>query len=402
MAYSQRRIGRFERSTSAPRTVVAAADTTGNDHRRPLDGALFSLVFGIVVLGIVAVFSASFPEGGRYPSSLGTYYYLRLQAGYALIGLGIMALISRIEPKRLAALSFPVLALTLTLTLLTLSGADFVRTSHGSPRWLQVGPFRVQPSEFAKLALLIYVAAKLAHGPLNRTNLERVGLKILGATSALVFILFVQRDQGMATLIVITVLLLCYLGHLRGIWLAGLISLAGLGATAGILLEPYRLARLKAFFDPMSYRTDAGWQILTMKTAIARGGFAGVGLGRCPEKWQYLPEAHTDAIYCVIASELGFLGACAVLVLLACIVVRCLQIAERTPDNIGYYMAAAVAVVLGVQALVNVGVATHLLPVTGLTLPFVSAGGSSLVTCLAAIGVVMAVHRHTPRSARRG
>lgn len=400
MAYDTGRIGRFERSTAAPRTLVATAGSSGSERPRPIDGALFSMVFGLVVLGIVAVFSASFPDGEKHPATMGTYYYLRLQTAYALLGLIGMLCISRVHPHVLARFSLPVYAVTLILTTLTLTGGDFVVESHGAPCWLQLGRFRIQPSEFAKLALLVYIASKLAQGPLNSTNFVSVGLHVLAASGSLVVVLFLQRDQGMAALIAVTVLLLCYLGHLRGRWLAAVVCLAGVAMTIGILAEPYRVARIKAFLHPLLYRTRCGWQILTMKTAIARGGVAGVGLGRCPEKWYYLPEAHTDAVFCVIAGELGFLGACAVLVLFALVVLKCLQIAAHTPDNVGYFMASAVGIVLGLQALVNLGVAVHLMPVTGLTLPFISAGGSSLVTCLAAIGVVLSVQRHTPRRAR--
>lgn len=399
MAYESRRIGRFDRVTAAPHTLVSTTGESRFSKLRPLDGTLFSLVFGLVMLGIVAVFSASFPEGSRN-ANLGTAYYLRLQAGYALLGLGGMLFISRLHPHALARWSFVAFAITLAVTMLTLTGQDFVVKSHGAPCWLKIWRYRIQPSEFAKLALLVYVASRLAEGRLNRTNFMRVGLRVLGATGALGLVLLAQRDQGMATVLVVTVLLLCYLGHIRGRWLAAMVGAAGLGLVIGILLEPYRLMRIKAFLDPLAYRTSFGWQILTMKTAIARGGIAGVGLGRCPEKWHFLPEPHTDSIFCVIGSELGFLGACAVLALTVVVIVRCLQIAARTPDNVGYFMASAVAIALGVQALVNTAVAVHLMPVTGLTLPFISAGGSSLVTCLAAIGVVMAVHRHTPRSAR--
>ena len=366
---------------------------------RPLESLLFSLIYGIVVFGLVAVFTASFPDAIK-PSPDGlpgdSFHYLRLQAAYALVGFVVMLGISTVRPDAIRRASPFILLAALVLTALTLTGSSIVRYSHGSPRWLQLGPFRVQPSEFAKLALIIYIAAKLAEGRLNSANFGRIGLKMMAVTIVLCTILLLQRDLGMVMLILLIVLAMAYLGHLRGRWLA-VVATSALGMAAiGILSEEYRVKRILAFFDPLKYRTEWGWQILTMKTAIARGGLGGVGLGRCPEKFNYLPEAHTDAIFCVVASEMGLLGALALLVLIGAIVVRIMQIADQSSGNAGYFMASGIGIMLATQAIINIGVAAHMLPVTGLTLPFVSYGGSSLVTCLAGIGVVMSVYRHSP------
>ncbi len=379
--------------------VTAVRPDAPAEAPRPLEGVLFSLIYGVVVFGLLAVFTASFPNALK--SSLDglpgdRFHYLRLQAAYALVGFLVMLVISAIHPERIKSASPYLLLVALCLTGLTLTGSSIVRCSHGSCRWLQLGPIRIQPSEFAKLALIIYIAAKLAEGRLNSANFGRISLKIMTVTAVLCILLFLQKDLGMAMLILVIVLGMAYLGHLRGRWLAA-VSVSSLGiAVFGILLEEYRRERIRAFFDPLKYRTDWGWQILTMKTTIARGGLLGVGPGKCPEKFSYLPEAHTDAIFCVIASEVGLIGALVLLALIGAIVVRIMQIANQSADRAGYFMASGVGTMLAAQALINIGVSAHMLPVTGLTLPFVSYGGSSLVTCLAAIGVVMSVHRHGP------
>ncbi len=364
---------------------------------RPLHGTLLSLVFGIVVLGLVFVFSASFPTASR-PLADGTpgdsYHFLRLQAAHAIIGFLLVVVISLLHPVTIGRVSGSLFLLTLVLTALTLTGMSFVRCSHGSCRWLQLGPFRLQPSEFAKLALILYVAANLAKGHLNARNFRSVGARIALASLTLIAVIFLQKDQGMATLIVLITLALCYLGHLRGWWLTMLTLTALEAGLIGLMIEPYRLKRILAFFDPVRYCSTWGWQILVMKTTIARGGVAGVGLAQCPEKLSYLPEPYTDSIFCVVASEFGLIGALALLALIGAIVFYVMEIAAESRSRIGYFMAAGIGIMLALQSLINIGVAVHLVPVTGLTLPFISYGGSSLVACMAGIGVVMAVHRH--------
>jgi cell division protein FtsW len=343
------------------------------------------------------VFSASFPKAmqatpdGQPGNSL---YYIRLQAAYALIGLVAMMLVSCVHPDTIARMSPRLLLATLALTAITLSNLNIVRASHGAARWLDFGPVSLQPSEFAKLALILFIAAKLAEGQLNAANFGRTTVRIGLATGLLVALLLLQKDQGMAILIGLIALMMAYLGHLRGRWLI-VLSLLGIGVVVlGIYSEHYRMQRIMAYFDPLKYKTEWGWQILLMKTAIARGGLTGLGLGMCPEKFDYLPEAHTDAIFCVVASEAGLIGAVITLAAMGCIISRIVAIAVRASNNTGYFLAAGIAVMLAIQTLLNVAVATHLIPVTGLTLPFVSYGGSSLVTTLVAIGVVLSVQRH--------
>jgi cell division protein FtsW len=364
---------------------------------RPLHGTLLSLVFGLVILGLVFVFSASFTTASR-PLADGTpgdsYHFLRLQAVHAIIGFVLIVGISLLHPVTIGRAGGLLFLLTFVLTALTLTGLSFVRCSHGSCRWLQFGPLRLQPSEFAKLALILYVAANLARGPLNARNFGKVGLRIAMASLLLGVVIFMQKDQGMATLIVIITLALCYLGHLRGWWL-GLLTATTFGAgLIGLLLEEYRWKRILAFFDPVRFRSTWGWQILVMKTTIARGGLDGVGLAQCPEKLHYLPEPYTDSIFCVLASEAGFIGAFVLLALIGALIFYIMEIASESRSRVGYFMAAGIGVMLSLQFFINIGVAVHLLPVTGLTLPFISYGGSSLVACMAGIGVVMAVHRH--------
>lgn len=384
--------------------AAATKGETSEVTRRSPDGLLVSLVFAVVVIGLVAVLSASFPKAMQVSTDGlpgDSLHFLRLQAAYAVIGLAVMLMVSSVHPEVIRRASPVLLLATLVLTALTLTDSSIAHSAHGSARWLNIGGMRVQPSEFAKLALVLFMAAKLGEGRLNSANFGRITMRMGLAAVALIALLFLQKDQGMAVLVGLIALTMAYLGHLRSRWLVLLVAIGLAIFVLGILSEHYRTQRILAFFDPLKYRTEWGWQILLMKTSIARGGILGLGLGRCPEKFDYLPEAHTDAIFCVVASEAGLLGAIALLAVMGAIISRIVAIAVQSPSNAGYFMAAGVAVMLAAQTLLNVAVATHMIPVTGLTLPFISYGGSSLVTCLAGIGVVLSVHRHSQPPVRR-
>ncbi len=362
--------------------------TADGAKRRPADGMLVYLTIAAVMLGLVAVYTASFPNNNKSTADI------IAQALYAIIGIVFMCIIGITHPDTIRRWSFPLFAIMLGGTLLTLTSAPIVHASHGAALWLKFGPIRFQPSEFAKLALILYVASKLAIGPLTYKNFKPVGLKITIATLALTGALVLQKDQGMATLIVLLVLTMAFLGQLRGRYLAALVAFCIIVGTAVTLTEPYRIKRFTAFVDPIGNRLNGGWHILTMETAIAHGGLLGVGLARCPEKWGQMPEAHTDAVFCVLAGELGIFGSLFVLILLLALIMACVRIAIQAEDNVGYFMASGIAAMFALQSLINLGAATHLMPITGLTLPFMSDGGSSLFTCLAAIGVVISISRH--------
>ncbi len=377
-----------------------AADTLKNemtDTPRPgLDGHLFTLIFAAVVFGAIAVTSASVPYAANVVGEgiLGdTLQFLKHQAAYGILGFVLMILISKVTPSWLGRLSIVLFAAALLVTFLTLTDLPFVHTSHGENRWLLVAGRKVQPSEFAKVAYVLYVATLLSRGQLTAKNFRRVVMPFLLSTTVFLVILVLQGDHGMALLVALIASGLAFLGNLRTKWLVTAISVGGIALFWAAWLS--RKDRLVGFWDPIGHKTHEGFQILTMKIALARGGLAGLGLGMCPEKWHYLPEPHNDAIFAVIGSELGFIGALLLIGLLGAVVLRCIRIGYEAPTNTGYFIATGVAIMLGVQIIVHLAVATHLMPITGLTLPFISYGGSSIVSCLMAIGIVLAVRRYS-------
>ncbi len=242
----------------------------------------------------------------------------------------------------------------------------------------------MQPSEFAKIAYVAAVATMLARGPLNRENAYRVILPMAVGTAVMVGLLVKQHDQGMAMLMLLLALALAFIGGLRLRYLVPL----GLGLlSAGVLYslsKPYIATRVNAWLNPEEYIRGAGNHILHMLVAIARGGPFGMGLGMSPDKWKGLPVPHTDSIYCVIAGELGLWGAVGLLVLIVMFAVLAFKIARRSNSRLGYFLAAGI----GIRP-------------TGLTLPFISAGGSSLVSSLISAGLVLAVARHNQKQVGR-
>lgn len=393
--------GRPQSRTRRMRSEISHPPVNTNDgaKKRPANAMLIYFTIAAVMLGLGMVYTASFP------GSKNSWGELPSQALYAAIGIALMLIIGGIHPAIIRKYSLPLFIATSAATILTLLPLPFVHTSHGAALWLQVGSKTMQPSEFAKLAFILYISSQLAIGPLVASNFKKVGSRILAATGILAIILVAQGDQGMATLVVMIAMAMAFLGHLRAGHLAAITAFGLVLGTVFTLKAPYRVDRIKAFFDPLGDHLDTGWHILTMETTIAHGGLGGVGLGKCVEKsGNGLPEVTTDAVFCVIANEMGLIGSMLVLALLLALILSCMHIARRADDNTGYFMASGVGIMLALQALINLGAATHLLPITGLTLPLMSNGGSSLITCLVAIGVVLSVHRHPfpyPAGARK-
>jgi len=382
-------------STAQSRGSTAASQEqpAGNYGRT---GRLFLLVvYGLVVLGIVFVFSSSFPRAGRpLPYHGDPYWFFKTQLKYAGIGLVAMIIISLVPLRWIERFSRPAFLVGLIL----MAAAAIWGRSVGDARcWI----WGMQPSEFAKIAYVAAVATMLARGPLNRENAYRVILPMAVGTAVMVGLLVKQHDQGMAMLMLLLALALAFIGGLRLRYLVPL----GLGLlSAGVLYslsKPYIATRVNAWLNPEEYIRGAGNHILHMLVAIARGGPFGMGLGMSPDKWKGLPVPHTDSIYCVIAGELGLWGAVGLLVLIVMFAVLAFKIARRSNSRLGYFLAAGIGISLSLQALVNIAVATAVIPPTGLTLPFISAGGSSLVSSLISAGLVLAVARHNQKQVGR-
>jgi cell division protein FtsW len=262
----------------------------------------------------------------------------------------------------------------------------------GAARWIQVGPFSLQPSELAKFAVVAAGASLLSH---NVGRLESEPLRwmlplfaIVGVVSLLVL---VQPDLGTMTIIAGTAFLLMFVAGVRLRLLATTLVLWGAVGASLILGESYRRTRFFSFLHPWSDPQNTGYQIVQSLIALGSGHLFGVGLGASRQKWMYVPNAHTDFIFSILGEELGLIGEVVVLALFVMLVYAGIRIALRAPDAFGRLLAGGITAWLGLQALVNLGAVTGVLPITGVPLPFVSFGGSSLIVSMAAVGVLMSV-----------
>jgi cell division protein FtsW len=322
------------------------------------------------------------------------------QVVYAGVGVVALVVASRVDHGRLRRLAAPALVGSFVLLLLALHPASGVSV-YGASRWLRVGPVTVQPSEFAKLALIVFAAAVLSARNRDVRDAAQIAMPLAPAVAAVAAVVMLQRDFGTAIILCGTVFILLFVAGARPKHLL-VTGAAGAAAAAVLVLgEGYRRTRLLSAFHPFADPRGAGYQTIQGYIALASGGWLGVGLGASRQKWQYVPNAHTDFIAAILGEELGFVGEIVLLGLFGLLLFAGVRIAVRAPDRFGRLLAAGITGWLGLQAVVNLGAVTGLLPVTGVPLPLVSYGGSALVVSLAGIGVLAGIgrssaHAHTP------
>jgi cell division protein FtsW len=343
----------------------------------------------LICIGLVMVYSASSATallGGGNPTGM-----LMRQGTFAVLALVLFGVLAHVDPARLIRLGAPAMLLALGLLVLVLI-PGFGIEANGARSWLGAGPVQMQPSEFAKLALILFLAGFLAR------NADRLGtwegLKVpLGVMGAMGVLLMLEPDLGTAIVLLGTAFLMLVLAGVPARMLA---MLAGAGVALAVIATvaaPYRMARFTSFLDPWSDPEGRGFQVTQAQLALGSGGVSGVGLGNGMQKVNYLPEAHTDMIIAIIGEEIGLIGVLGVIALLGAVIWSGYRIAVTTPDLRLRLLAGGLTSVISIQAIVNLGAVLGLLPVTGVPLPFVSYGGSSLVVLTAASGILVAIGR---------
>ncbi|WP_126453510.1 putative lipid II flippase FtsW [Sulfuriflexus mobilis] len=376
-----------------------AANTTRqrkrSDVQARFDYALLTAVLILLGLGLIMVASASISIADR---QLGQpFYYLLRQALYVLLGLGLAAVVTRIPLdlwERVSALLL--ICGLLLLGFILLPGV--AREINGSIRWLSLGVFNLQPSEFMKLFVIVYLAGYLVRrGDEVRTTVWGF-LKPMLVLVLAALLLLMEPDMGAAAVIFATALGMMFLGGVR-IWHFGVLLLLMAGAVATLTVtSPYRMERVTAFLNPWADPFNSGFQLTQSLIAFGRGEWFGVGLGGSVQKLFYLPEAHTDFVFAVLAEELGMFGALAVVLLFAFIAVRAFRIANQARQlglHFAAYSAYGISLWLSMQAFINIGVNTGVLPTKGLTLPLMSYGGSSMLAACVAVGLLLRVDIET-------
>jgi cell division protein FtsW len=337
-------------------------------------------------LGLVMVFSASgVLASDKYHDPA---FFLKKQLVYAAVGVGLMFFVRRIPYQTYDRLVYVILFISLVLLILVLIPGIGVRI-RSAARWIKLGPLVIQPSEFAKLAIIIFLAYSMAR------KQEKIRFFSIGFLPHIVvagiFILLIEKEPDFGTAMAlagITFLMLFVGGtRLTHIFLA-VLSASPLVVYV-ILKNKMRLERVTTFLDPWKYAQESGYQLVHSLYAIGSGGFLGLGIGKSREKLFYLPDSHTDFIFSILAEEVGFIGVLIVFSLFAILIIRGLIISLRAQDNFGAYLAVGLTSLIGLQAAINLAVVSGLMPTKGLSLPFLSYGGSSLVVNMVAIGILL-------------
>jgi cell division protein FtsW len=358
--------------------------------RVPVDPALLAVTLILALVGVVMVFSASaVVAGNRFHDP---WYFLKRQLAWLGAGLLVMHVISKIDYTIWKKLAVPLLFLTTALLVLVLV-PSFGSAAKGARRWLHLGPINIQPAELTKFVAVIYVAAYVTKKQDQLTQLARgllPPLIVLGSLSCLVLL---EPDLGTVVVMGLVVVTLLFLAGAR-IKHLGLLLLCALPAVAALIFgSSYRRQRFLTFLSPWKNASDSGFQITQSFLAFGSGGPFGVGLGEGKQKLFFLPEAHTDFVLALVGEELGLVGSLAIVLLFGLFVIKGFQIAGRARYPFGRHLAMGITMLIGMQALVNAGVVTGLLPTKGLTLPFVSYGGSSLVANLFGVGILLNISR---------
>jgi cell division protein FtsW len=349
---------------------------------------LVLVTLGLVAFGLVMVYSAT-----SAPAALARtdpMSYLKKQTAYALIGVVLMMLAARFDYRRLRPLAPSLVVSALFLCLAVLVIGDRV---NGARRWIAFGPATFQPSELAKVALAVWAAAYLSRRQAPRT-LKELGRPIGILLGAFCLLVLAEPDLGTAISIVVVLVAVLLISGTPPRTLSmgtGFVAMLGLAA---IWLEPYRRARIFSFLNPWGDAQGAGFQTVQALIAMGSGGVFGVGLGQGVTKINYLPEAHTDMIMAVIGEELGLVGVTAVIVAFAVFAYAGLRVALTCKDPFGKRLAAGLVALVCGQAVINLGAVLGLAPLTGIPLPFISYGGSSLVVALLSVGILLNIAGH--------
>ncbi len=381
----------------APRAVHPGAHPSGRSagwvqavRRVPTATVLVVLVAVLTVIGLLMVGSASSVISLSLYGSPWVIFFHELM----WMGVGVLAFLgaARVPYARWRRLSGPLLVVTFALVLVVLLPGIGVHTD-GSSRWIGYGQFRIQPSELMKLALVLFGADLAVRRSEQGTNYRMLVGPLLLVTFGAAALVMLQPDMGTAVVLVcIGMALVFAAGVPMGPVMKILAAVAGLAVVAGLVL-PYRRARLLSFIDPGAHSSTSGYQILQSLIGLGSGHLFGLGLGGGREKWGFLPNAHTDFIFSVIGEELGLVGTLTVLVLLGALAWFGLRAAARAPDLYGGLVAVGLVAWLAAETVINVGAVIGVLPVTGIPLPFISYGGSSLLITLAGAGILTNVAR---------
>ena len=369
-----------------------------NKNQRPFDFSLCITIFLLLSLGIVMVLSASAPSA--LSTTGNSYTYVIKQVGFAVVGIVLMFIISKIDYriyKKFYKAAYVISILALISVAIPVIGVEV----NGAKRWINIGFGNFQPSEIAKVALIVFYAGYLTEHKNELGMFWQGCIKSFAYLIPPIGILFFIQDHLSAAIVIVSIVSIMML--MAGTKIKHFLSIAvtgGSAAVVGMLLlatksdkGTFRLARLTTFLDPWQDPTGDGWQVIQGLYAIGSGGLFGVGLGESKQKYLYIPEPHNDFIFAIIAEELGFVGCLVVISLFAIFIWRGILTAMKAQDSFGSLLAIGITSLVGIQATINIAVVTSSMPATGMSLPFFSYGGTALVILLCSMGVLLNISR---------
>lgn len=358
-----------------------SAVTLKSTSNRP-DSWLIAISLGLTVFGVIMVGNASVVEALRDFED--KFHYFRLQIQWAALGMIAFFLSLKFNYRRLKALSLPLLIIVLICLVLVLV-PQFGFKILGAKRWLSFGAIRFQPAELAKAAIILWSAAYLAN--------KKKSLPFLFILLSMIILIMLEPDLGTTIILTLSALAVYFVSG-APLWQFFLVGIAGLiGGTGLIMSSDYRRQRLMTFLNASTDPLGTSYHIRQVLLALGSGGLFGVGLGQSRQKYEYLPAVTTDSIFAVIGEEIGFIGASIILFAFLVFIWRGFRVALQAPDDFGRLLAAGITAWIGIQALVNLAAMVALVPLTGVPLPFISYGGSSLVLILTATGILVNISR---------
>ncbi|WP_297713094.1 putative lipid II flippase FtsW [Clostridium sp.] len=344
-------------------------------------------VLALVAIGIIMVFSASYYDALYKHKDV--FYFLKKELTWAPIGLValvVMMLIDYHTWKRFTVGAYLVTVVALVAVLLVGSNIN------GATRWLRIAGVSFQPSELAKYVIVFFLAMMIdKYGGVSKT--WKVPLVYLGSAALFAGLVYKENNLSIASIIMFVAFIMIFVSGMSFKQTVALIGIGGVAGTIGIFSSDYRTERFVSFLNPWKYANDEGYQLIHSLYAIGSGGLFGVGLGNSKQKALYMPEPHNDFIFAIIGEELGLIGCIVVISIFVILIVAGIKVASRAKDRYGKLLATGIISVIAVQAIINIAVVTGSMPVTGVPLPFISYGGTSLVFNLAAMGVLLNISR---------
>ena len=348
------------------------------------DNGVYVAVILLVLIGLLLVFTSSSYYALYEQGDL--YFFIKKQAIWAVIGLGFMSFFARVDYHFLRKLTWPLAIGTLGLLVLVLAIGKEI---NGAKRWLEFGGLSIQPSEIAKYAVVFVLAHVIVKMGKEIKTISKGIVLPLAIGAAFAVLVLAEKNLSITVVIALVTYFMIMVGGANIRVLIGLIPVGFLAGLGLIVIEPYRLERLTTYLNPWADQSDSGYQLVHSLMAIGSGGVTGQGLGNSMQKALYMPEPHNDFIFAILAEEFGLLGCIFVIGLFIFFIISAIKVAMRAKDIYGRLLAIGITLVIAIQAIINIAVVTGSIPVTGVPLPFISTGGTSLLINLVAMGVLL-------------